>query len=84
MPYCGLSESGRLLTTLTESTKINAQIARVVRQIELMKEYRARLIADVVTGKLDVRDAAANLPDDEGGGVATNRDSAVHYPGTEA
>ena len=27
------------------------------RQIELMEEYRTRLIADVVTGKLDVRNA---------------------------
>ena len=28
-----------------------------------MQEYRTRLIADVVTGKLDVREAAARLPD---------------------
>ena len=28
------------------------------------KEYHSRLIADVVTGKLDVREAAANLPDE--------------------
>ena len=34
-----------------------------VRQIELAQECRARLIADVVTGKLDVREAAAELPD---------------------
>jgi len=34
------------------------------REIELLREYRARLIADVVTGKLDVREAAANLPDE--------------------
>jgi len=27
-------------------------------------EYRTRLIADVVMGKLDVREAAAQLPDD--------------------
>ena len=31
------------------------------RQIDLMNEYRARLIADVVTGQLDVREAAAQL-----------------------
>ena len=34
------------------------------RQIELLQEYRTRLIADVVTGKLDVREAAAQLPDE--------------------
>lgn len=28
-------------------------------------EYRTRLIADVVTGKLDVRDAAAQLPEEQ-------------------
>lgn len=32
--------------------------------IEFLREYRTRLIADVVTGKLDVRQAAANLPDE--------------------
>ena len=33
------------------------------RQIEMIREYRIRLIADVVTGKLDVREAAAKLPE---------------------
>ena len=31
-------------------------------QIKLIREYRTRLIADVVTGQLDVRAAAARLP----------------------
>jgi type I restriction enzyme S subunit len=34
------------------------------REIALLREYRTRLIADVVTGKLDVRGAAARLPDE--------------------
>ncbi len=34
------------------------------REISLLREYRTRLIADVVTGKLDVREAAANLPEE--------------------
>jgi type I restriction enzyme, S subunit len=34
------------------------------REIELLREYRTRLIADVLTGKLDVREAAAGLPDE--------------------
>ena len=34
------------------------------RQINLLREYRTRLIADVVTGKLDVREAAAPLTDE--------------------
>ena len=35
------------------------------RQIEFLREYRTRLIADVVTGNLDVREAAAHVPDEE-------------------
>ena len=46
----------------------NTAIARARRQIELLQEYRTRLIADVVTGKLDVREAAAQLPDDDSDG----------------
>ena len=34
------------------------------REICLLREYRTRLIADLVTGKLDVREAAARLPDE--------------------
>ena len=44
---------------------IAAAIARARQQIELVEEYRTRLIADVVTGKLDVREAAAQLPDED-------------------
>ena len=34
-------------------------------EIELLREYRTRLVADVVTGKLDVR-TTAQLPDEVG------------------
>ena len=37
--------------------------ARTQREIESLNEYRTRLIADLVTGKLDVREAAAELPE---------------------
>ena len=43
---------------------IDAAMARARRQMELVEEYRVRLIADVVTGKVDVRDGAAGLPGD--------------------
>ena len=33
------------------------------RRIALLKEYRTRLIADVVTGKLDIREVASRLPE---------------------
>jgi type I restriction enzyme S subunit len=35
-----------------------------MKEISLLREYRSRLIADVVIGKLDVREAAARLPDE--------------------
>lgn len=38
---------------------------RAAAEIALLREYRTRLIADVVTGKLDVREAAARLPEPE-------------------
>ena len=39
-------------------------IHRLERDIDLLREYRTRLVADVVTGKLDVREATARLPDE--------------------
>ena len=46
-----------------ETHPLDTAIARLDREIELLREYRTRLVADVVTGKLDVREAAAHLPD---------------------
>ena len=42
--------------------RLSARRGTVARQIALLREYRTRLIADVVTGKLDVREAAVELP----------------------
>ena len=39
-------------------------IASITKEIELLREYRTRLVADVVTGKLDVHEAAARLPEE--------------------
>ena len=45
------------------TTDIGTATAKTNREIDLLREYRTRLIADVVTGKLDVREAAAALPE---------------------
>ena len=59
-----LSEQAPVVEWLDEgAVSHNAAIARARRQIDLLREYRTRLIADVVTGKLDVREAAASLPE---------------------
>lgn len=48
------------LVTMTENT--NSVITNANHEISLLKEYLNRLIADVVTGKVDIRDIAARLP----------------------
>ena len=47
-----------------EITNIDTALNNTRREIELLQEYRTVLIADVVSGQVDVRDVAANLPDD--------------------
>ena len=42
--------------------QFDAAIGHTEREIVLLREYRTRLITDVVTGKLDVREAARILP----------------------
>jgi type I restriction enzyme S subunit len=59
-----LSEQNEIEHHLKDRLSIqNTAIARTEREIALMREYRTRLTADLVTGKLDVREAAARLPD---------------------
>ena len=45
--------------------RINQIADHANREVSLLREYRTRLITDVVTGKLDVREAAATLPEVE-------------------
>ena len=47
-----------------ESRPLDTALNRTEREIGLLREYRTRLVADVVTGKLDVRAAAQRLPND--------------------
>jgi type I restriction enzyme S subunit len=64
-PFPSLVEQKQITNFLdTELKQFATVISRTEREIGLLREYRTRLIADVVTGKLDVREAAKNLPDD--------------------
>ena len=65
VPLPGLAEQ-KLIVDLAEvkSRHIDFAISRLGNEIVLLNEYRTRLIADVVTGKLDVRRAAAGLPEE--------------------
>jgi type I restriction enzyme S subunit len=61
-------EQEKILSYIEQETKSTDRAISSARdEIELLREYRTRLIADVVTGKLDVRDTAAKLPDVEMG-----------------
>lgn len=59
-----LPEQQQLAVAISEQTHpLSALVARTEHEITLLLEYRTRLVSDVVTGKLDVRAAAARLPD---------------------
>ena len=66
VPLPSIAEQTIVVERLNAELRLpNAAIQRIEREIELLREYRTRLIADVVTGKLDVREAAARLPEVE-------------------
>ena len=74
----GVIEQQAILDHIADQCGLkDAIIAQARRQIELLQEYRSRLIADVVTGKLDVRDAAAQLPDEADEEGPIDRDGLV-------
>lgn len=56
VPLPPLSEQRTIAAYLdTETSNIDARIAKRRRQIELLQEYKQALITDAVTGKIDVR-----------------------------
>ena len=57
----------------SEAVPLDRAVTTARAEIALLREYRTRLIADVVTGKRDVRAAAAGLPD-------IDEDTAVPEP----
>ncbi len=59
-----VSEQQAIMHHVASGTRsIRSAARRILQQIHLLREYRTRLIADVVTGELDVRDAAEHLPE---------------------
>jgi type I restriction enzyme S subunit len=58
-----LEEQDAILRWIEKGTgELRRSIAAANQELGLLNEYRARLVTDVVTGKLDVRAAAAELP----------------------
>jgi type I restriction enzyme S subunit len=61
-----IPEQEAIVSYATSATETLVQAQNGAQcEIDLLKEFRTRLISDVVTGKLDVREAAARLPADD-------------------
>ena len=57
------SEQQTIIRRVTiDTAAIEHAISRAHRELSLLREYRVRLVTDVVTGKFDVREAATMLP----------------------
>jgi type I restriction enzyme S subunit len=66
VPLPSLPEQVVILRSVAiEQRPILAAISRLESEVTLLREYRTRLIADVVTGKLDVREVAKGLPEED-------------------
>lgn len=49
----------------SQVSETETAILAIRHEIRVLREYRTRLIADVVTGKVDVREVAAQLPEED-------------------
>ncbi|HEX2894683.1 MAG TPA: restriction endonuclease subunit S [Marmoricola sp.] len=64
VPLPPLDAQASLLRELSASARETEQtVVRVNREIDLLKEFRTRLVSDVVTGQVDVLGLAASLPE---------------------
>jgi type I restriction enzyme S subunit len=64
LPKPAIAEQFEIVSLIAKETaKIERALDGAANEIALIQEFRTRLIADVVTGQLDVRAVAANLPD---------------------
>lgn len=66
LPLPPLSEQDLIVAYVNKETMaIDKTIELTKKEIELLQEYKTRLIADAVTGAIDVRELAKDLPDIE-------------------
>jgi type I restriction enzyme S subunit len=62
-PY--LEQQKIMDSVAAQTERLTIAIDRYEREITLLREYRTRLVADLVTGKLDVREMALSLPEED-------------------
>ena len=64
IPIASVGEQRLVVQHLEASTGMLDTLANQANhEVDLLREYRTRLVADVVTGKLDVRKSAESLPE---------------------
>jgi len=79
--YPDVAEQHQILSSIRhEISSFDTSITQATREIDLIREYRTRLVADVVTGQLDVRHL--DLPNvDEGSiGLIDESDDLADVP----
>ena len=77
IPLPPLDDQLSILRAISETANaLDSTAGRAATEADLLREYRTRLIADVVTGKLDVREAAATLPEESSDPDAAEADCA--------
>ena len=65
IPIAPLMEQQSIMTFVSSAIReIDEAVGNIRSLIDGLGEFRTRLIADVVTGKIDVREAAAALPEE--------------------
>lgn len=66
LPVIPLEEQRTISSILKQVTeRVSNAKDQARKEINLLDEYRIRLISDVVTGKVDVREIAAQLPEEQ-------------------
>jgi len=82
LPVPPIDEQSSIAKFISKATeKLNETINNANSEIDLLREYRTRLIADVVTGKVDVR--GVELPEAEADEEALLDDAAEEMAGDE-
>lgn len=70
-----MAQQVKIVEQIRDHTTESDRVAvRTQREIDLLNEFRTRLVSDVVTGQVDVREIAASLPDID---PAAGREDAI-------
>lgn len=78
VPVPPLNEQDEIVEQLDgQLAALQAVRSAATEQVRLMSEYRTRLVSDVVTGRLDVREAVVRLPEEDAAPEVLAIDDAV-------